>query len=73
MLLWLDTIKLKKQIKKDWKQGKICTWIVFSDSEFEQEFKWTKKISKWMRKKGIDAYQLHDTTNHELKIRYIRK
>ena len=72
MLIW-DTIKMKRQIKKDWEQGKICTWIVFSDSEFEQEYEWAKKIGKWMRKKGINAYQLHNPTDHELKIRYIRK
>ena len=73
MLAWLDTIKIKRQIKKDWKQNKIWTLIVFSDSEFEQEYKWAKKIGKWMCKKGINAYQLHDITNHELKLRYIRK
>lgn len=73
MLLWLDTLRVKRIIKKDYKKGKRFTIIYFTDITTEQEIYYITKIRKFLRKKGIDYYVLHDVVYHEVKIGYYRK
>ena len=73
MFLWLDMLRLKHIIKKDYKKGKRFTMVYFKDSTTEQEIDYIAKIRKFLRKKGIDYYVLHDVVYHEVKIGYYRK
>ena len=69
MLLWLDMLRIKHIIKK----GKRFTMVYFKDSTTEQEIEYIAKIRKFLRKKGIDYYVLHDVVFHEARIGYYRK
>lgn len=73
MWLWLDTIKIKRKIKKDYKSGSPYTMVYFKDSTFEKEYKWIEHIKKFVRKNNIPVYFLHDIVYHEVRITYKRK